>query len=140
MEISKDVAERLLRALAALDLLASDQGEAGVNVAAQAEDLIRELQAAQAASPAAPSDPRVVRQVGKLRLVATAARLESRWTRYLNGRLLIERREVDGLGKERWVEVGSLHWKESSVLERALFRLLAGDGWADRELSEYDRG
>lgn len=140
MEISKDVAERLLRALAALDLLASDQGEAGANIAAQAEDLIREVQAAQEASPPEPGDPRIVRQVGKLRVVATRARLESRWTRYLNGALLIEKRETDSLGAERWVEVGGLVWKEASTLERALFRLLAGDGWADRELSEYDRG
>lgn len=92
-----------------------------------------------AAPPGA--DPRILRQVGKLRLVAPALRTDGR-NRYLNGTLLIECRDTDALGIARWLEVRRVQWPGPGAgyeLEQALFRLLAGDGWDDRELREYDK-
>lgn len=92
-----------------------------------------------------PADPRILRTVGRLRLVAPGRRAAERGGAYLNGHLLIERRESDSLGADHWVMVTNICWPEhpSGVInvepERAVFRLLAGDGWDDPKLREYDK-
>ncbi len=158
--MDEELRQRLVRALQQLELLA-EEGQAWSEgsfsrakletVSQEARQLVEALEdpfgliPVPRAAPATPpkSDPRILRTVGQLRLVAPLLRRPDSGTRtnYLNGVLLIERRETDALGAERWVEVDRLTWPkgEGEDCSRAVFRLLAGDGWDDRELREYDK-
>lgn len=160
MWLSKDLEERLVKALERLAWLANENAlqqepearlteEKSEEIQEEAQKLVLELQqgplpeSTEPEAPKAKTDPRILRTVGKLRLVAPALRTqrEGRGV-YLNGELLIERRDTDGLGAERWTGVVLMRWPSPSagdVPERAIFRVLAGDGWDDRELREYDK-
>lgn len=154
-QITEEVRARLVVALQRLEFLADEMGselpdyegrEKALELSREALALVQEITlppqqrpipGATLASPGL--DPRILRQVGKLRLVAPA-RKQSGSAQYLNGQLLIEHRETDALGAERWMQETEIRWGGGvSRIGRAVFRLLAGDGWDDRELREYDK-